>query len=154
MFYLLVIISNLLTETLLVILQSAAQSKLTILHEQVFFILYKATSSTRWILLNFIISCTEIALILRRQRVIQQLQYQLGLYIIFCISKAEAEFPEKSDIFGTDKSTVQSVCYYLKKKKKSYQTEERARNSTEYVYNNFDTCNSCSQLKTATSLFH
>lgn len=47
------------------------------------------------------------------QRVINQLEYQLGLYIMFCISKAEAEFPVKS-----------------------HQTTQMARNGTEYVYNN------------------
>lgn len=48
------------------------------------------------------------------ERVINQLQYQLGLYIMFCILKAEAEFPVKS-----------------------HQTAQMARNSTEYVYNNW-----------------
>ena len=50
------------------------------------------------------------------ERVIKQLEYQLGLYIIFCISKAEVEFPEKSCILGTDGTTFERVRYYLKKK--------------------------------------
>lgn len=44
------------------------------------------------------------------ERVIKQLEYPLGLYIIFCISKAEAEFPEKSYSFGTGRTTVVRVC--------------------------------------------
>lgn len=47
------------------------------------------------------------------EKVINQLEYQLGLYIMFCISKAEAEFPVKS-----------------------HQTAQMAWNSTEYVCNN------------------
>jgi len=82
------------------------------------------------------------------ERVIKQLEYhQLGLYVIFCILKAEAEFPEKFEFFGTDWTTAEMVHYYLKKKK-SHQTAEMARNSTEYVYHNYTTgktCNSSSQ---------
>lgn len=48
------------------------------------------------------------------ERLINQLEYQLGLYTMFCISKAEAEFPVKP-----------------------HQTAQMARNSTECVYNNY-----------------
>lgn len=33
------------------------------------------------------------------ERVIKQLMYQLGRYIIFCVSKTEAEFSEEPYIF-------------------------------------------------------
>lgn len=79
-----------------------------------FFMCYETSSEHQMDIIKFYGSpYRDNTHFMETERVINQLEYQLGLYIMFCISKAEAEFPVQS-----------------------HQTAQIGRNTTEYIYNN------------------